>query len=372
MGSSPTRPSTERDAPAPRGRARHDGSARSTVGPTSCDAWTLRPTPARADGLASRPVTWTENETYNGPRTTEPWGDPERLLGSMGHAVIVTDLDGVVQRWNCAAERLYGWTTTEAVGRNIADLTVPHVSQELAVEIMAAVRGGGSWSGGFTVQRKDGTLFSALVTDTGIHDEAGRLAGIVGVSIDLSHALRPLLARSSDVAVVLTRDLTITYLSPPAGHLFGWTAETALGTNLWNLIHPEDRPAVEAQLRRVLDTPEAVPPVDCRVRSGDSSWRWAALVMTDMTGDLVVGGVVCNLRDVTERHDDRDRLAHLAEQLQTALTTRVVIEQAKGIVAATHDIGVDDAFQVLRKHTRDHNARLHDVATAVVTLGLRP
>jgi PAS domain S-box-containing protein len=298
--------------------------------------------------------------------------DPERLLSSLGHAVILTDLDGVVRHWNHAAEQLYGWTAAEAVGRSVAELTVPDVSQQLALEIMAALRDGESWSGGFTVRRRDGTLFPALVTDTGVHDEAGCLVGVVGVSMDLGHALEPLLGRSSDAALVLTGGGTITYLSPSAEHLFGWTAETALGVSLWQFIHPEDRPAVDEQLRRVLATPEALPPVECRVRSGDSSWRWAALVMTDMTGDRVVRGIVCNLRDVTQRREDRDRLAHLAEQLQTALTTRVVIEQAKGMVAATRGIGVDDAFQVLRKHARDHNARLHDVAAAVVTLGLRP
>jgi PAS domain S-box-containing protein len=303
---------------------------------------------------------------------TEGWVDPERLLSSLGHAVILTDLDGVVRCWNCAAERLYGWTAAEAVGRNIAELTVPQISQQLAVEIMDALRGGTSWSGGFTVRRKDGTLFPALVTDTGVSDEAGRLMGIVGVSTDLGHALRPLLARSSDAALVLTRSGTVSYLSPPAGQLFGWTEETALGTSLWDLVHPDDRAAIEEQLRRVPATPEALPPVECRVRRSDSTWRWAALLMTDMTGDLVVRGVVCNVRDVTQQHEDGDRLAVLAEQLQTALTTRVVIEQAKGMVAVSRGIGVDDAFRVLRKHARDHNARLHDVATAVVTLGLRP
>ena len=79
-----------------------------------------------------------------------------------------------------------------------------------------------------------------------------------------------------------------------------------------------------------------------------------------------------NLRDVTERRRDRDRLARLTQQLQQALTTRVVIEQAKGMVAAQRGIGVEEAFEVLRRHARDHNATLQAVAGAVVTLGLRP
>lgn len=68
----------------------------------------------------------------------------------------------------------------------------------------APVRDGESWSGGFSVRRRDGTLFPALVRDTGVHDDAGRLVGVVGGSIDLGHALEPLLARSSDAALVLT------------------------------------------------------------------------------------------------------------------------------------------------------------------------
>jgi GAF domain-containing protein len=54
------------------------------------------------------------------------------------------------------------------------------------------------------------------------------------------------------------------------------------------------------------------------------------------------------------------------EQLQQALSTRVVIEQAKGVLATQHDIGVDEAFLLLRTHARIHRARLHDVARAVV------
>jgi GAF domain-containing protein len=56
-----------------------------------------------------------------------------------------------------------------------------------------------------------------------------------------------------------------------------------------------------------------------------------------------------------------------AEQLQQALNTRLIIEQAKGVLAARKEISVDHAFHVLRKYARDHNLRIHDVARAVVT-----
>lgn len=66
-----------------------------------------------------------------------------------------------------------------------------------------------------------------------------------------------------------------------------------------------------------------------------------------------------------------DRQRRVNEQLQEALDSRVVIEQAKGALAAERGITVDEAFEVLRRHARDRNAALRAVAEAVVKLGLR-
>jgi hypothetical protein len=56
----------------------------------------------------------------------------------------------------------------------------------------------------------------------------------------------------------------------------------------------------------------------------------------------------------------------LINQLQTALDSRVAIEQAKGVLAARHEIDVDEAFTALRQYARSHNQRLLDVARTVV------
>ena len=62
----------------------------------------------------------------------------------------------------------------------------------------------------------------------------------------------------------------------------------------------------------------------------------------------------------------------LSEQLQTALTSRIAIEQAKGILAERNNLTMDQAFEALRRHARDNNLKLTDVATSVVTAGLNP
>ena len=57
----------------------------------------------------------------------------------------------------------------------------------------------------------------------------------------------------------------------------------------------------------------------------------------------------------------------VTEQLQTALNSRVIIEQAKGVLAQSGDLTMDTAFDRLRRHARGHNLLLGDVARRVVT-----
>ena len=56
----------------------------------------------------------------------------------------------------------------------------------------------------------------------------------------------------------------------------------------------------------------------------------------------------------------------LTEQLQSALNSRVVIEQAKGVIAQRYEVGVSDAFDLLRSYARRTRQRLVDVAAVVV------
>lgn len=62
----------------------------------------------------------------------------------------------------------------------------------------------------------------------------------------------------------------------------------------------------------------------------------------------------------------RRRQEELAAQLQHALTSRVVIEQAKGIIAERLGVAVDEAFNGLRRYARSSNQRIADLAASVV------
>jgi len=57
----------------------------------------------------------------------------------------------------------------------------------------------------------------------------------------------------------------------------------------------------------------------------------------------------------------------LTEQLQGALNSRIIVEQAKGAVAQAFGINVDEAFELIRAHSRNNNQRLVDIARTIVT-----
>lgn len=61
-----------------------------------------------------------------------------------------------------------------------------------------------------------------------------------------------------------------------------------------------------------------------------------------------------------------DEQTTLARQLQTALESRAIIEQAKGVVAATQDIPVEEAFDLIRRYARSNQRKLKDVAGEIV------
>jgi PAS domain S-box-containing protein len=107
------------------------------------------------------------------------------LLDEVDVAVVATDLAGRVTYANHGAERLYGWTPAEAVGRSVRDLVAP--SERPRTEgVVAELRRVGRWEGQLLLERKDGTTFPAYVRERLMGDGDGRPAGTIGVSVDMT------------------------------------------------------------------------------------------------------------------------------------------------------------------------------------------
>jgi PAS domain S-box-containing protein len=266
----------------------------------------------------------------------------DEVLAALGHAVIATDPQGRVVLWNEAAEQVYGWPAAEALGCDITEVTVPKLSQQAAAEIMAALREGRSWSGGFLAQRRGGEVFHALVTDSGVYRD-GQLIGIVGASLNLGDAVRHLMERSSDAAVLVDQHQVVSYASPAVANLFGWPVDGVVGAPLTDLIHPEDHEAFAELLAADPTTSERVG--ELRVRTG-GTWSWVEVAVTDLYSQSGSRSVVCNIRrsERLARIEERERLLEavhsqvLQDLFAAALELDRALTRATPLTAARIDV----------------------------------
>src|SRR5664280_2798250 len=87
--------------------------------------------------------------------------------------------------------------------------------------------------------------------------------------------------------------------------------------------------------------------------------------------DVAVAGVLADVATSYVVNASKLRQQEqLSEQLQEALESRIVIEQAKGITAQQNSVSIDQAYQLMRGHARNNNASLRLVAEAIVAVGL--
>jgi GAF domain-containing protein len=138
-----------------------------------------------------------------------------------------------------------------------------------------------------------------------------------------------------------------------------------LGSGRWPLFANE---ALQAGFRSVLALP---------LRLRDTTIGGLNLFSTEQTpmaeGDLVVARAFADLATISVlQHRAATDAPRLNEQLSHALTSRIAIEQAKGIIAERAQVDMAQAFSRLRGYARDNNLRLTDVAQTAVDGTLDP
>ncbi|GAA2313514.1 ANTAR domain-containing protein [Streptomyces kunmingensis] len=100
------------------------------------------------------------------------------------------------------------------------------------------------------------------------------------------------------------------------------------------------------------------------LRTGSRPLNADDLALAQALADAATIGLI-QARTIHQQHT-------VNEQLHTALQSRIIIEQAKGVLAARSNITLNTAFEALRHHARHHRIMLSDVAQDVIHNGLTP
>jgi PAS domain S-box-containing protein len=112
------------------------------------------------------------------------------IVENSDDAIVSKNLDGVVQTWNIAAERIFGWTSEEMVGQSITKI-IPVERLDEEPQILSRIRRGDRVDHFETVrQRKDGKLIDVSVTISPIRDAAGKVVGVSKIARDITATKR--------------------------------------------------------------------------------------------------------------------------------------------------------------------------------------
>ena len=233
----------------------------------------------------------------------------EAVVEYSDDAIIGTTLQGTISSWNPAAEKLYRYSSTEAIGRSIGLLTPKDLAGETTA-VLAKI------SAGQNVQRletervrKDGTVVPVSITIAPVPDADGAIVGASAVHRDVTEQrkafedaqhMASIVEGSDDAIFASTLKGVITSWNPAAERMFGYSSEEMIGQS-GRPLSPRNR---TDEIKTILDKVGAGQHIDhletIRVRKDGTEFPVSLTVSPICDSDGTVVGASPIHQDVTE------------------------------------------------------------------------
>jgi PAS domain S-box-containing protein len=278
------------------------------------------------------------------------------IVESSDDAILSKSLDGTILTWNSGAERIYGYTAEEAVGRNVSILATPDRAEEFA-QTMERIRRGEKVAYYDTVrQKKDGTRISVSVEVSPLKDASGMVYGASTIARDVTQqrraeaALRESEARhraildaTIDGIITIDERGIIETANPAAERLFGYALSELIGVNVKLLMPPPDRDRHDTYLDNYRRTGERKiigigREVVGRRKDGALFPMELAISEINVGGRRMFTGLV---HDVTQRKQAEEELRAARDELESRVRQRTAeLERTNAALAQANEAAV--------------------------------
>ena len=305
----------------------------------------------------------------------------EAIIAASPVAVIALDTDGKVTLWNPAAERMFGWTAAEAVGR-INPIVPPDKRDEFLDHHRRQLQGDAFTTIERRRQRKDGSLIDVRLHGAALYDSAGRARGVMGVIEDITdqklaeenlQRMAAIIDNSSDFIAIRSIHGDSTVVNPVAFSMLGYDRAEKATLTVEEVHPPEDA----ERIKRVC-IPEAV---EKGVWRGDNRLlhRDGHIIPVEQVifpvrdKDSRLLGVATIIRDVTDRRRAEEERERLQAQLRQSQKLEAVGLLAGGVAHEFNNLlmvilgNSDLALQARAGHTVEGD-RAVDVALKEIRL----
>ena len=120
---------------------------------------------------------------------------------------------------------------------------------------------------------------------------------------------RAMVRDSSDIMAIIDDRGYLTYASPATERILGLDSDALIGTNAFDLVHPDDLPIALHVFDVATSDPDVGDRVEFRMNHADGGWRTVEAVSTNLVHDPSIAGLVVSARDVTDRRYAGSRIA---------------------------------------------------------------
>ena len=304
-------------------------------------------------------------------RDEEIRGQLAAIVESSDDAIISKTLNGVIRTWNRAAERMFGYTAEEAIGRSITILMPPDRVAEEA-QILEKLKRGERIDHYETVRvRKDGTPLDISLTISPITDARGNITGASKIARDITQRkaieaalrqseqrLRAVVEATPDAVTITSPEGRLMYMNPAGVALLeARSLDEVRGSDLADLVIPEHRADWLAQHARVCGGERRSWEFEIIGRAGTRRWMETHAVPLPLPDGR--NGQLAVTREITaHKHAEAEREQLLeAERAARAEAERVSLMKDEFLATLSHELrtplnAILGWSQVLR--TRSH------------------